>query len=186
MLEEQNNNKMPVRKHKRYNRPKKLYDIALIKSENDLIKKYGLKNRREVWKADFIIGKIRNIAKTLITASDKDKDEFVKRQAVKGFNVSSIADVLALSKEDCLKRRLQSIVVAKKIALTHKQARQMITHKHIKVLGHKIDSPAHLTTLEEENDINTDLSVPIKKVITDEEKEILSKIKHEKQEKKAE
>jgi len=177
---------MPVRKHKRYNRPKKLYDIALIKSENDLIKKYGLKNRREVWKADFIIGKIRNIAKTLITASDKDKDEFVKRQAVKGFNVSSIADVLALSKEDCLKRRLQSIVVAKKIALTHKQARQMITHKHIKVLGHKIDSPAHLTTLEEENDINTDLSVPIKKVITDEEKEILSKIKHEKQEKKAE
>ena len=176
---------MPIRKHKRYNKPRKLFDIALIKSENALIKKYGLKSRREVWKADFVIGKIRNIAKTLITAGDKEKQEFVNRQAAKGFNVSSIADVLALSKEDYLKRRLQSVVVTKKIASTHKQARQMITHRHIKVLGHKIDSPAHLTTIEEETSIDTDLSIPARKIITDEEKEILSKIKHEKQEKKA-
>ncbi|MEK6885677.1 MAG: 30S ribosomal protein S4 [Nanoarchaeota archaeon] len=177
---------MPIRKHKRYNRPRKLYDIALIKSENDLIKKYGLKSRREVWKADFAIGKIRNIAKTLITASDKDKDEFVKRQTAKGFNVSSIADVLALSKEDYLKRRLQSIVVAKKITATYKHARQLITHRHIKVLGHKIDSPAHLTTIEEENSIDTDLSIPARKVISDEEKNLLKTLKHEKSEKKTE
>jgi len=177
---------MPVRKHKRYNRPRKLYDVALMKSENALIKKYGLKSRREVWKADFIIGKIRNIAKTLITASEKDKTEFINRQAAKGFNVSSIADILALSKEDCLKRRLQSIVVAKKITTTYKHARQLITHRHIKILGSKIDSPAHLTTIEEENSIDTDLSIPAKKIISDEEKNLLKTLKHEKSEKKAE
>ncbi len=171
---------MPVRKHKRYNRPRKLFDIALIKSENALIKKYGLKNRREVWKADFAIGKIRNIAKTLITAGDKEKQEFINRQAAKGFNVSTIADVLALSKEDYLKRRLESVVVAKKITTTHKHARQLITHRHIKILGSKIDSPAHLTTLEEENSLEADITVPAKKVISDEEKEILNKIHHEK------
>ena len=131
---------MPIRKHKRYSRPKKLFDAALIKSENNLIKKYGLKTRREVWKADFAIGKIRNIAKTLITADDKKKEEFVKRQAAKGFTVSSIADVLALGKEDYLKRRLQSLLVAKQLARTHKQARQLITHRHVKLNGTKIDS----------------------------------------------
>lgn len=173
---------MPIRKHKRYSKPKKLYDAALIKTENDLIKKYGLKTRREVWKADFAIGKIRNIAKTLITANDKEKEKFVKRQAAKGFAVNSIADVLALSKEDYLNRRLQSILIAKKLALTHNQARQLITHKHVKLNGTKIDSPGHLTTLEEEKSIEMDLAVIERKIISDEEKSILAKIKHEKQE----
>ena len=167
---------MPIRKHKRYNRPRKLYDIALMKSEGALIKKYGLKSRREVWKADFVIGKIRNIAKTLITASDKDKDEFVKRQAAKGFNVSSIADVLALSKEDYLKRRLQSIVMAKGLAKTPNQARQFIIHKHVSINGNIINAPSHLTTVEEEATVKLDITLPEKKAITDEEKELLSKL----------
>ncbi|MDP1729530.1 MAG: 30S ribosomal protein S4 [archaeon] len=170
---------MPIRKHKRYSRPKKLFDIALIKSEKGLIKKYGLKTRREVWKADFAIGKIRNIAKTLITAEDKKKEEFIKRQVAKGFAVNSIADVLALSKEDYLKRRLESIIVAKKLALTHKQARQLIAHKHVKLNGNKINCPGHLTTLEEEKTIEVDLEFVQKKVISDEERKILEKIRHE-------
>ncbi len=175
---------MPIRKHKKYSRPRKLYDAALIKSENDLIKKYGLKNRREVWKANFAIGKIRNIAKTLITADDKEKEGFIKRQAEKGFAVNSIADVLALNKENLLKRRLQSIVVAKKLARTHKQARQLIVHKHVKINGHTLSSPAHLTTVEEESTVEMNLALPTnKKVITDAEKEILREIKHEKSEK---
>lgn len=173
---------MPIRKHKRYNKPKKIYDISLIKTENNLIKKYGLKNRKEVWRADFAIEKIRNTAKTLITASDKEKEEFIKRQAEKGFAVNSIADVLALSKEDYLKRRLQSILVAKKLARTHKQARQLINHKHIKLNRNKINSPSHLTTLEEEKSIEADLPVAERKLISDEEKKILEKMKHGKKE----
>jgi len=50
---------MPIRKHKKYSKPRKLFDASLIKEENNLINKYGLKNRREVWKADYAISKIR-------------------------------------------------------------------------------------------------------------------------------
>jgi len=173
---------MPRRKHKRYSKPRKLYDAALIKEENDLIKKYGLKSRREVWRADYTIAKIRNIAKGLITSSEKEQKEFVERQQRKGFSVTNIAEVLALNKEDLLKRRLQSIVLQKGFAKTYKLARQLITHKHITVMGKVMDSPSHLTTLEEEMNIGINLAMPEKKVISDEEKNILSKIKHEKAE----
>ena len=168
---------MPKRKSKKYSRPKKMFDKAIIIEENNLIKKYGLKNRREVWKANFAIETIRNIAKTLITSSEKDKNEFIERQREKGFPINSIQDVLALNKEDYLKRRFESIVVKKGLATTHKQARQFITHKHIRVNGNTMNIPSHLTTLSEEGNISLDLELPTKKVISDEERLILSKMK---------
>lgn len=170
---------MPIRKHKKYNRPRKIFDIVLIKEENKLIKKYGLKNRREVWKANYAIGKIRNLAKELITASEAEKNKFVERQRAKGFAVNSIADVLGLSKEDYLKRRLESILVLKGITKTHKQARQFITHKHVKLKGNFINAPGHLTTVDEEATIELDLQMPATKTISDEDKEILKQMHKE-------
>ena len=169
---------MPIRKQKSYNRPRKLYDKPRIEEENILVKKYGLKNKREIWKADFAIGKIRNIAKKLITASDEEKEKFIERQKAKGFEVETIADVLGLNKEDYLKRRLQSIVVKKKIATTPKQARQFITHKHIWVNKNILDSPSHMTTIEEEKTIETDVKLPVKEELTKEEKKFLEETKN--------
>jgi len=167
---------MPRRKKKRYNRPKKIFDKAVIQEEQDLIKKYGLKNRREVWKANFEIGKIRRIAKNLITADEKKKEDFVMRQKEKGFPVENLTDVLGLNKEDWLKRRLQNIVSKKGLASNPKQARQFITHRHVTINKRCINSPAHLTTLNEEKNIILTLERPQKKEITEEEEEILNKI----------
>lgn len=171
---------MPKRQTKKYNRPRKMFDINLIKEENDLIKKYGLKSRREVWRADFAIETIRNIAKRLITAPEKDKEVFLEKQRKKGFSVNNIAEVLSLNKEDYLKRRLQSIVVSKKLATTHKHARQLIVHKHITLNGNRIGSPSHLTTVTEENSLQLNLELPIKKVISDEDKKLLETLHHTK------
>jgi len=168
---------MPKRKRKKYSKPRKLYDAALIKEENELIKKYGLKNRREVWRADYAIRRIRRIAKKLITAPETEKDLFVKRQAEKGFAVNTLADVLALNKEDYLKRRLQSILVKKGLARTYKQARQFIVHRHVTINGKVIDAPGHLTTLDEEN--NLALKLSIKTELTNGEKELLNKLNKE-------
>ena len=168
---------MPRRPHNKYERPKKPFDIIILKSEGDLIKKYGLKSRREVWKADFQIGKIRNLAKMLITAPEKDKKEFLERQTKKGFTVSSIQDVLGLNKEDFLKRRLES-VVAIKFGMTPRLARQLITHKHIKIGDKMIKSPGHLTTVEEEANLILNVTMAPKEIITSQEKQILNKIQH--------
>jgi small subunit ribosomal protein S4 len=153
---------MPRRKHKNYSRPKRLFDAARIQEENVLIKKYGLKNKREIWKADSAIGNMRNQAKLLLTKSQTEQDKFVDRLKKQGFVVASIADVLALDKEDYLKRRLQSIVVEKKIATTPRQARQFIVHKSISIDGKKINVPAYLVPVDEEDKIKLELVKKIK------------------------
>ena len=102
------------RQKKKYSKPRRPFDKVRIEEENLLKEKYGLKNKREIWKADAAIGRIRNLAKKLITESKEEQKAFVEGLQKKGFSATSIADALALDKEDWLKRRLQTIVHTKK------------------------------------------------------------------------
>jgi ribosomal protein S4 len=69
--------------------------------------------------------------------------------------------ILTLNKENWLKRRLQTIVYLKKIALTPKQARQLITHKHIVVENRVINIPSYMVSLNQENQININITLKI-------------------------
>ena len=73
-------------------------------------------------------------------------------------------DVLALTVEDLLKRRLQTMVFEKGFAKTIYQARQFIVHGHIQVIGKKINSPSYLVKIEEENFIGYAPSSPLSTV----------------------
>jgi small subunit ribosomal protein S4 len=148
---------------KKFSRPRKPFDKARIEEENILKEKYGLKNKKEIWKADAAIGRIRNLAKQLITASEEEKKAFVERLQKKGFMVESIADALALDKEDWLKRRLQTIVFAKGLANTPKQARQFITHKNVSIGNRTVNIPSYQVSLEEEALVKTDVFLKDKK-----------------------
>ena len=66
-----------IRKKKKYSRPRKLFDKIRIEEENELIKKYGLKNKKEIWKADSAIGRVRNQAKNLITADSEEQKKLI-------------------------------------------------------------------------------------------------------------
>jgi small subunit ribosomal protein S4 len=52
-----------------------------------------------------------------------------------------------------MRRRLQTIVVVKKLASTPKQARQLIVHKKILVDKKAVDSPSYVVPVELENKI---------------------------------
>ena len=142
------------RKHKLYSRPKKLYDKKRIEEEKLIVEKFGLKNKREIWKAQAKVDLMRGQAKDLISASEEEKESFFKRLRRIGLNVDSIADVLSLNKEDYMMRRLQTIVFDKKIAPTIKSARQLITHKKIRVNDGIVNSPAYVVPIEFENKIS--------------------------------
>ncbi len=138
-----------ARKKKKYNKPRNMYSSARIEEESKLIEKYGLKNRKEIWKADAAIRRIREQAKDMITASQEEQKELFDKLRKIGFSVEKIADILALDKEDWLKRRLQTIVYEKKLAETPKQARQFITHKHVKVGNKVVNVPSYIVKEEE-------------------------------------
>lgn len=154
---------MPKRKRKKFVKPRQLFNITRIKEEGAIVKKYGLKNRREIWKADAAIGRLRGLAKKLIAAPNEEKNDFLKRLQKKGFVVEGIADVLGLNQENWLDRRLQTIVFKKKIANTPKQARQFITHKLISIKGKKVGAPSYFVKAEEEKEITLDATVKVLK-----------------------
>jgi len=164
---------MPKRKRKKYARPRRPFDRMRILEENELIKKYGLKNKREIWKAESAIGRIRNLAKQLITKTKEEQKQFIERLQKKGFKVENIADALALNKEDWLKRRLQTIVCAKKLVNTPKQARQLVTHKHVLIGNRIVNIPSYQVSLKEEPEVK--LNIVLKNKKPNEKKEEVKK-----------
>jgi len=142
------------RKHKTYSRPKRPFDKTRIEEEARIKKEFGLKNKKEIWKADAKIKSIREKAKKLISASSEEKNSFFERLKKMGFKVNSITDVLSLDKRDYMRRRLQTILVEKKMATTMKSARQLITHKKVLISGNSVNAPSYVVPVELENKIS--------------------------------
>ena len=160
------------RKRKLFSRPKKLFDRARMDEENILVKKYGLKNKREIWKAKSFVSKLRRRAKNLIPAEATEQQEFFNKLNKMGMGVTNIADVLALTEENLFERRLQTFVVKKKLATTPKGARQLIVHKNILVDGSVVNIPSFIVTMELEDKISIKekkvKDVPEPEAVTDE------------------
>jgi len=158
------------RKHKLYSKPKRPFDKLRIDEEAKIKKNFGLKNKKEIWKAEARIKSIREKAKNLISSDKKEQESLFKKLKKIGLEVNSIADVLSLDREDYLGRRLQTIVLKKGFATTSRSARQLIVHKKVLVDGKAVNSPSYIVPV----DLEDKISLKEKKKI----------IKHEKQENK--
>ena len=141
------------RKHKIYSKPRRPFDKARIEEEAKIIEEFGLKNKREIWKADSRIKEIREKAKNLISADTNEQKKLFDRLKKMGFNVNSIGNVLSLDKRDYLRRRLQTVLVNKKLAASPKSSRQLITHRKVLVGGKAVDSPSYLVPIDMEDKI---------------------------------
>src|SRR3989338_6833019 len=142
-----------LRKHKNYLRPKRPFDKDRIVEEAGIKKKFGLKNKKEIWKSEAKVKSMREKAKKLIGANEANQEKLFDQLKKMGLNVNSIPYALSLVKEDFLKRRLQSVLVKKNLATTQKSARQLITHKKVFINHMAINSPSYLVPVELENSI---------------------------------
>jgi len=149
----------PRKKRKLYEKPKRLWDAKRIEEEGGLKDEYGLKNSREVWRMKTILRKIRREARRLLSKKGAGIGERTERllKRVKSFLLkkedATLDDVLALTTKDILERRLQAVVVRRKMAQTMKQARQYITHGHIAVGEQKVTAPSYLVKFDEEDSV---------------------------------
>jgi small subunit ribosomal protein S4 len=158
---------------KKYETPLHPWKESRIKSERELIKKYGLKNHKEVWKAKTYLGKHREQARELLAkvgASNpqvkKESDQLLLHLTRMGILPmgSSLDDVLALDTETVLSRRLQTLVYLKGFSSTPYQARQLISHGHVAVSGKKITVPGYMVGKEEEGQINYTIRSPLNEI----------------------
>jgi small subunit ribosomal protein S4 len=166
---------------KKYATPRHPWEKERIDSEKEIVVKYGLKNKRELWKSQAMLDSFRSQARKLQAKlrtedrfSQKQFQELIKRlsrYSILGQN-ASLDDILSLSIDDILQRRLQTIVFRKNLARTPKQARQLITHGHVEFDGRRVNVPGIMVEGSKEESIrysersvlNDDLH-PIRQVI---------------------
>lgn len=142
-----------LKKHKTYMKPKRPFDKSRIDSEQKIKKDFGLKNKREIWKAEAQVKAMREKAKGLIKESQEEQQKLFGQLKRIGLEVNAIGDVLALEAKDYLERRLQTIVAKKGISPTIRSARQMIAHRRIRVNGKTVDKPSFIVPVELEDKI---------------------------------
>lgn len=141
---------------KMFKRPKKAWDLARIKEEKTLLSNYGLRKKRELWRAEEILRGFRRRARDLTASEDEDQERILLGKLSKFGLLSKgmdLDDVLALTVNDVLERRLQTVIFRKGLAKSIDQARQMIVHGHVSVDGKKVVFPSYLVPLEEEKGI---------------------------------
>jgi small subunit ribosomal protein S4 len=147
------------RAKKKYEKPVRKWDKARIEKEKELLKKFGLRRKKEIWRAEALLRKFRRLARKLIATPNKDEEKIlIKKLSSLGIlkEDSNVNDVLRLNIEDILKRRLQTIVVEKGLANSIKQARQFIVHGKVKIGERKIVYPSYLVKIDEEDKIQVE------------------------------
>lgn len=154
-----------------YDTPSHPWEQARMDDERKIMAKYGLKNKRELWKAETLLRNFRRQARLLqgrVRAKEAQASkeakwllESLQRQGVLTSASPTLDDVLGLETSDLIQRRLQWIVYVKGLAATPTQARQLIVHRHIQIGDHRVTRPGYLVRSEEESLISYDAGSPL-------------------------
>lgn len=103
-----------------------------------------------------MLSKYRGIARSLLSMTAQQR-EVLERQLLSRLNrlgilaeTAVLDNVLDLSLEDILERRLQTLVFRKAMSKSIYQARQLINHGHIAIENKRVLSPSYLVLRDEE------------------------------------
>ena len=157
----------PRKSRKSFRRPRKIWNSNQLSAELYIIGSYGLRNKRELWKAQTKVANFRNQARTLLALTLEDRQEkeslllsFLNRLGLT--STASLDDILNLKIEDILERRLQTIVMRKMGIKSPFQARQVVIHGHVSIGNRKVNLPGYLVKKEDESKILVHVEVPNK------------------------
>lgn len=149
----------PKRQRKKYEAPRFPWSKTELSEELRLLGEYGLRNKRELRRHHYMISKYRTLARQLL-AQPEDERVVLEKQLISKLAFirviqenADLDDVLDLSVDQILARRLQTLVFKNGLARTPYQARQMIVHGHISIKGRKVTVPSYLVPGNEESNI---------------------------------
>ncbi len=148
---------------KQYDTPSEGWSEERIQEEEQLIEEYGLKNKKEIYKAQSQLRDLRDQARTLVSEGNEEaQQELIDRANRLGLVKSNanLEDILTLNATDFLDRRLQTAVNRRGYSDTAREARQMVVHGHVFVDGQKVNVPGYLLTKEEEKNIEVEMPEP--------------------------
>ena len=161
--------RVPIVNSKTYDTPRRPFEKERLDQELKLIGKFGLRNKREVWRVKYTLAKIRKAARELLTLDEKEPKRLFEGNAllrrlvrigVLDEGQMKLDYVLGLRIEDFLERRLQTQVLKHGLAKSIHHARVLIRQRHIRVRKQVVNVPSFVVRLDSEKHINFSLNSP--------------------------
>ena len=150
----------PKTSRKVWKKPKRPLNYDLKMDELKTLGTFGLKTKRELWKTQTELSRVRLQARSLLALrqEERKRKEPILIQSLTKIGLvdesSTLDDVLNLQVNDLLARRLQTIVQKNLFFKTPYQARQAIVHGHVMIGDDIITIPSYVVKTEEETKIH--------------------------------
>lgn len=154
---------------KTFRKPKRPFEKERLDAEMKIVGEYGLKNKREVWRVQYALAKIRTAARTLLTLDEKSETRMFQGEALLRRMIrlgllleteKKLDYVLGLTTARIMERRLQTKVFKLGLAKSIHHSRTLIRQRHIRVGKSICDIPSFLVRLDTEKHIDFALTSP--------------------------
>ncbi|CAM9530231.1 unnamed protein product [Discosporangium mesarthrocarpum] len=154
---------------KTFKTPRRPYEKERLDSELKLCGEYGLRCKREIWRVQFALAKIRKAARQLLTLEPKDPKRLFEGPALLRRMVrfgllnddeKELDFVLQLTTEKLLERRLQTKVFKQGLAKSIHHARVLIKQRHIRVGKQLVNVPQFMVRMDSEKHIDFAITSP--------------------------
>jgi len=143
-----------------WKKPKRPLNYDLLMDELKTIGTFGLKTKRELWKARTELSRVRHQARSLLALGQdmREREEPILMNSLSKIGLvdknSTLDNVLNLQVSDLLSRRLQTFVHKILYFKTPYQARQAVVHGHVMVGDRVVTIPSYKVKVEEESSIH--------------------------------
>ncbi|DAZ98058.1 TPA: hypothetical protein N0F65_001933, partial [Lagenidium giganteum] len=154
---------------KTYRTPARAYGKERLDGELKLAGEYGLRCKREIWRVQFFLSKLRKAARELLTLDPKDPKRMfegsallrrLKRYGLLSDEENELDFVLRLNVQRLLERRLQTKVFKQGLAKSVHHARVLIRQRHIRVGKQLVNIPSFMVRLDSEKHIDFAVTSP--------------------------
>ncbi|KAI5387050.1 40S ribosomal protein S9-2 [Lathyrus oleraceus] len=155
---------------KTFKKPRRPYEKERLDAELKLVGEYGLRCKRELWRVQYALSRIRNNARNLLTLDEKNPRRIFEGEALlrRMFRYGLLDEtqnkldyVLALTVENFLERRLQTLVFKSGMAKSIHHARVLIRQRHIRVGRQVVNIPSFMVRVDSQKHIDFSLTSPL-------------------------
>ena len=149
--------------------PRRAYEKERLDAELKLVGEYGLRCKREIWRVQLALAKLRKAARTLLTLPTDDPKRVFEGEALlrrmKNYGLLSEEEleldfILQLTTQKLLERRLQTKVFKQGLAKSIHHARVLIKQRHIRVGKQLVNVPSFNVRVDSEKHIDFAITSP--------------------------